>query len=106
MIIISVPNENDSVCKITLSNRIYHLRFTWNDASKIWSFGIYDDMMNPIVPMTRIVVQIPLLHYYTYSGLPDGDFMAVKLSGDDIGREDFASGNAAFAFIPSEEWTV
>ncbi len=104
MIGIAVPNQNDSVCKITLNNRIYHLRFTWNDASQFWSFGIYKDNMEPIIPMTRIVVNAPLLHYYTYSDLPNGDFLAVKLEGEEIGRDDFENGNAGFFFATNEEW--
>ena len=106
MIYIKVPNENDSMSKITLDGKIYHLRFTWNDVSKFWSFGVYKDNLEPIVPMTRIVIRTPLLHYYTYSDLPKGDFMAVKLEGEEIGRDDFENQTAGFFFATNEEWGI
>ena len=74
MIYIAVPDMNDSVSRITLSGKEFYIRFCYNPSYDYWSFGLYDIRMNPILPMVKIVPFSPLLYFYRYTELPDGQF--------------------------------
>ena len=102
MVIISVPKMNDSMSSITIDKKVYVLRFTYNETGDYWNFGIYDSFQNPIVAMTKIVPNFPLMHFYTYPELPDVVFCAFS-NNDRIGRNDFWDGTATFAYLTSDE---
>ena len=63
---------------------------------------MYDAEEVPIVSMTRIVPNFPLLHFYTDSRLPDGVFGCLSFSNK-VGREAFNKKTDEFGFIPTEE---
>ena len=102
MLVIQVPDKNDSIGRITLNGKEYYIRFTINSSYDYWSFGLYDLRKNPIIPMTKVVPLVPLLHYYKYSDLPDGVFMCVPISGN-VGRKSFSENKAYFVFVPGDE---
>lgn len=102
MISITVPDLNDSVGRITLSDREYYIRFTYNSTKDYWSVGLYDIDMVPIIPMTKIVPNFPIFFYYTYVELPDG-IMGCLTNKTRIGRKDFINGEAEMVYIPRDE---
>ena len=102
MIYIAVPDMNDSVSRITLSGTEFYIRFCYNPSYDYWSFGLYDIRMNPILPMTKIVPYSPLLYFYRYTELPDGQFGCFS-ADDKVGRNSFKDGRAKFAYIGNEE---
>ncbi len=102
MIYIAVPDKNDSVSRITLSGKEYLIRFTYNPTYDYWSYGLYDINKKPILPMAKIVPFSPLLYFYKYTDLPDGQlgcFSAVER----VGRNAFKDGKAKFAYIANSE---
>ena len=101
MIYITVPDKNDSIGRIELNKRVYHIRFTFNNYGGYWSFGLYDSQMNPLIPMTRVVENYMPLFYYNYTDFPMGEFGVV--SNEKIGRNSFKDGIAKFVFFPDEE---
>ena len=103
MLIITVPDLNDSVGRITLDEKEYYIRFTYNASYDYWSFGLYDTKLAPILPMVKIVPLIPLTHYYKYTDLPEGVFVMVKEDGKNAGRKDFVNEKAFFCFLSAEE---
>lgn len=102
MIYIAVPDKNDSISRITLSGKEYLIRFTYNPTYDYWSFGLYDINRNPILPMAKIVPFSPLLYFYTYTDLPEGQFGCFS-SESKVGRRTFREGKAKFAYIPNSE---
>ena len=55
MLYITVPDMNDSVSTLSIDGVEYGLRFTYNEKYDYWSFGLYDENMEPIISQTRIV---------------------------------------------------
>lgn len=102
MLYIEIPDMNDSLSTITIDDKEWLIRFTYNEIGDYWSFGIYSLEEEPILAMTKIVPNFPLIHFYNYTDLPDGVFGALSTE-DRIGREAFNDGKAEFVFIPIEE---
>ncbi len=102
MLYIDVPDMNDSISTLSIDGKEYGLRFTYNEKYDYWSFGLYDENDNPIIAMTRIVPNFPILHYYTDSNIPDGIFGCVSDSKT-VGRYAFVNKTAEFIYIPNIE---
>ncbi len=102
MLFIKVPDMNDSVSDLSVDGKIYGLRFTYNERYDYWSFGILDENRNPIIAMTRIVPNFPLLQYYRDQNLPNGIFGCLSIS-ETVGRQAFNDGTAEFVYIPNAE---
>ena len=102
MIYISVPDKNDSVSRVTLSGKEYQIRFTYNPSFNYWSFGLYDIKMNPILPLSKIVPFSPLLYFYKYTDLPDGQFGCFSMD-ERVGMNSFLNERAKFAYIGNDE---
>ena len=100
MLYIEVPDMNDSVSTLSIDGKEYGLRFTYNERYDYWSFGLYDEDNAPIIAMTRIVPNFPILHFYTDSNIPDGIFGCVS-DIDTVGREAFNNKTAEFIYIPN-----
>ena len=58
--------------------------------------------LSPIIAMTKIVPNFPLLHFYTDTGMPEGIFGCLS-DTDKIGREAFNDKTAEFVYIPNAE---
>lgn len=101
VIIIDVPDMNDSVSRIILNGKAYLIRFTYNDTFDYWRFGLYTTQSEPIVSGIKIVPSFPLNLFCGAAELPDGIF-GVKTKLDRIGRDDFLNGKAQFIFCPVE----
>lgn len=102
MLYIEVPDMNDSLSTITIDDKEWLIRFTYNEIGDYWSFGIYSLEEEPILAMTKIVPNFPLIHFYNYTDLPNGVFGALSTE-ERIGRETFNLEKAEFVFIPAEE---
>lgn len=102
MLYIDVPDMNDSMSSLSIDGKEYGLRFTYNETYDYWSFGLYDENEEPIIAMTRIVPNFPLLHYYTDSRIPDGIFGCLS-DTEEVGRYAFANKTAEFVYIPNVE---
>ena len=98
-IIIDVPDMNDSVSRIAIDQLVYNFRFTYDDTSDFWKFGVYDANMIPIVIGIKIVPNTMLNLLYTTYDLPEGVFAALSRK-EHIGRDDFKDGKASFVFFP------
>lgn len=102
MLYIDVPDMNDSISTLSIDGKEYGLRFTYNEKYDYWSFGLYDENDSPIIAMTRIVPNFPILHFYTDSDIPDGIFGCVSDS-EKVGRYAFVNKTAEFIYIPNVE---
>lgn len=102
MIYIQVPDQNDSMATLSIDGIVYMLRFTYNETYDYWSFGLYNEREQPIIAMTRIVPNFPLLHFYTDTDLPNGIFGCVSKK-ETVGRYDFVNQTAEFIYIPNVE---
>jgi hypothetical protein len=102
MIYIKVPDMNDSMSVLSIDNTEYLLRFTYNEKYDYWSFGLYASNEEPIIAMTRVVPNFPIMHYYTYTDIPDGVFGCLS-EIDTVGRQAFNSRTAEFVYIPNVE---
>ena len=102
MLYINVPDMNDSLSSITLDEKEYLLRFTYNEKFDYWNFGIYEDEDTPIVAMTKIVPNFPCLDFCRTHRLPNGVFGCLSDS-ERVGRQSFNNKTAEFVFISNEE---
>lgn len=103
MISISVPDKNDSISKISLSGKVYFLRFTYNPTFQYWSMGVHDEDLNPVVSMVKVVPMYPLIEAYkTYTTMPDG-IIGCYTNLKKVTRDSFKNGEAVIAYIPHSE---
>ena len=102
MVKIDIPDMNDVVLMFKADDVMYGLRFTYNDNKDYWNFGVYDYQMNPLITMTRIVPNYPLLYPFTSKELPKGDFFCVT-SKTNVGRETFLNNDAKFIYVTEDE---
>ena len=102
MIIIEVPDMNDSVSAISIGNIRYRIRFTYNTTYDYWNFGIEDSDGEPIVEMTKIVPNYPIMFFYEDWYLPNGTF-ACMTDLEKVGRDDFKNGLAQFVYLAYDE---
>lgn len=102
MLYITVPDMNDSMSRLSINNVEYYLRFTYNEKYDFWSFGLYDENYEPIIAMTRIVPNFPILQFYTETDIPDGIFGCIS-DIDTVGRNAFNDLTAEFVYIPNVE---
>ena len=105
ILLIDVPNLNDSFSRVALGGVQYQIRFSWNDTAKRWSFGLYTIQKDPIAIGLRLVPRFPLNLQMTDELFPNGVF-GVYTDLESIGRDDFINGKAAFAFIPLADDTA
>ena len=99
---ISVPDHNDSYSRVVLEGVQYQIRFTWNEAAKRWSFGLYTMQKEPIAINIRLVPRFPLNLQIIDERMPQGIF-GVYSDLDAVGRDNFLNGKATFAYIPAGE---
>ena len=97
--IIEVPDMNDSVSRIVLDGKPYHIRFTYNMAGDFWTFGLYDTLDNPLMIGVKVVPNFPLNLFLLNEDIPYGVFAATT-KNDRITRRDFVEKNAQFIFCP------
>lgn len=102
MIYIEVPDMNDSISTISIDDKEYSIRFTYNEKYKYWNFGIYDDENNPIIAMTKIVPNFPLLFFISDENLPNGIFGCIS-DTENVDRQAFIRHTAEFVYIPKDE---
>lgn len=102
MLYIKVPDMNDSISQLSIDGKVYGLRFTYNEKYDYWSFGLNDVDGKQIVAMTRIVLNFPIFHFFTYRSIPDGIFGCISKK-DTVGRQAFNEGTAEFVYIPNVE---
>ena len=98
--VIEVPDMNDSVVKVSLQNRLYQLRFTWNDTGGYWMLGVMDSLGTPLLLGVKMVPQFPLNLLFGRDDMPSGIF-AVLTEKESVGRQGFADGTARFVFVPA-----
>ena len=99
---IAVPDMNDSFSRVVLDGTQYYIRFTWNHTAQRWSFGLYTMQKAPLIQGQRMIPRFPLTLQKVNDGIPTGLF-GVFSDLESIGRDDFASGKAAFAYISLNE---
>lgn len=58
MLYITVPDMNDSVSSLTIADKEYLIRFTYNGTGDFWSFGLLDTNNNPIISPTKMVPKV------------------------------------------------
>jgi len=96
---IAVPDFNDSFSRVILDGKLYHIRFTWNDTSRRWSFGLYTMQREPLAVGLRMVPSFPLNIQIVDERMPSGTF-GVYSDRESVGRRDFIEGKAVFAYLP------
>ena len=84
MLYIKVPDMNDSYSTLSIDDKVYLLRFTYNERYDYWSFGLYDNKRTPLIAMT------------------DGIFGCISDS-EKVGRYAFRDKTAEFVYIPNKE---
>lgn len=102
MLYIKVPDMNDSISTLSIDGVEYLIRFTYNEKYDFWNFGLYTAGKRPIIAMTRIVPNFPIMHFYPYTDIPDGIFGCLSDS-DTVGRQAFNNQTAEFVYIPTVE---
>ena len=95
---IIVPEAQDGLSSVTLSETPYYIRFTYNDTEDRWYFGLFDMQQNPITQAIKIVPGFPLNVFRQAAEMPSGVFVC-KSSLDSVGRYDFRDQKARFYYL-------
>lgn len=101
MVVITVPQHNDSLARAVLDGREYYLHFSWNTEGEFWSFGVLSNTEDPIVSGIRMVPYYPLTHTVKAVGMPTGVFGVFATK--ELQKEDFWNGNAQFVYYSLSE---
>jgi hypothetical protein len=99
---IGVPDLNDSFSRVVLDGVQYLIRFTWNDTAQRWSFGLFTMQREPLAQGIRLVPRFPLNLQIVDDNFPQGIF-GVYSDLDNVGRNDFINGKAAFSYISGSQ---
>jgi hypothetical protein len=72
------------VFSVSLEGLSFRLEFNWNDREGQWYFNLLDTNNNPLVTGRKVVLDMPMIGRFPYTNLPNGDFMAIDTSGQQI----------------------
>lgn len=98
----TVPNYNDSFCRVILDGELFFFRFTYNVEGDFWTFGLWKDM-DSVLFSTKMVPNIKLNAFITKEGLPKGSFYVISEVDQQITKDSFSSGAAYLAYVPENE---
>lgn len=94
---IAVPHFHDSFSRIVLKGEVYEIRFSYNNATDCWKFGLFDSRRQPLYQDVKIVPGIPLNHGFCQPPYPKVVF-AARSKTDRIGYRNFWDGDAVFYY--------
>lgn len=103
MIEFNLPKMYDFVQQIDIENKIYHMRLTLNDSKDYWSISLYDELMEPIVEMIRLVPDFELFYNIVDYRLPKGVFGCVT-DKEWVGADSLFNGDAQLVYFEREEF--
>lgn len=70
--------------QVELENIVFSLEFIWNDREGSWYFNLYDTNGNMLLAGLKVTISMPLLARFISTSLPNGDFIAVDTTNQDI----------------------
>lgn len=104
MIVITVPNHNDSLLEVELDEEIFFLHFSWNSTGEFWTMAIENAYNDEIVSGIPLLPNRLLLSQFSFESLPLGDFMVVREDGlQAVGREDFFAKKATLIYLEVDD---
>tara|TARA_R110000782_G_scaffold115789_1_gene205882 strand:+ start:404 stop:730 length:327 start_codon:yes stop_codon:yes gene_type:complete len=106
-IIIPIKNNPNHTLTIDLDSKIFKLWFLYNTIGSFWTFTLYDNEDNILISNIKILANYPLLFAHRNIDLPSGDFYCQTTDiTKTITRNSFASSEAQFLYLTSEEITL
>lgn len=104
MIVIPVPDANDSLTEVELDGITYFLRVSWNSEAELWSMAIENAYNEVIVAGICVVPDTPLLAGYRHLAVPAGELVALAPDRrDTVSRAALPAGDVALAYVNAEE---
>lgn len=104
MIVIPVPDANDSLTEVELDGITYFLRLSWNSEAEMWSMAIENAYNEVIVAGICVVPDTPLLAGYRHLAVPAGEFVALAPDRrDTVSRAALPAGEVAMVYVNAEE---
>lgn len=104
MIVIPVPDANDSLTEVELDGITYFLRLSWNSEAELWSMAIENAYNEVIVAGICVVPDTPLLAGYRHLAVPAGELVALAPDRrDTVSRAALPAGDVALAYVNAEE---
>jgi len=79
--------------RVELDQKIFILSFRYNARMDKWVMDIYDDQGNTLMHGIVLYTNFPLAYGIVSDDLPQGEFVCVHITGDDIdaGRDNFGT---------------
>lgn len=104
MIVIPVPDANDSLTEVELDGITYFLRLSWNSEAELWSMAIENAYNEVIVAGICVVPDTPLLAGYRHLVVPAGELVALAPDRrDTVSRAALPAGEVALVYVNAEE---
>lgn len=104
MIVIPVPDANDSLTEVELDGITYFLRVSWNSEAELWSMAIENAYNEVIVAGICVVPDTPLLAGYRHLAVPAGELVALAPDRrDTVSRAALPAGEVALVYVNAEE---
>jgi len=86
MTTVRLPISQDSAAfsfETELDGTSFGFAFRWNDRDASWYMTVSDGEGSPIVSGIKVVVNLPLLNFFSDPRLPGGVLMAIDTAGAD-----------------------
>lgn len=104
MIIIPIPNHNDSLLEVELDEEIFFLHFSWNSTGGFWTMAVENAYNDEVISGIPLLPNRLLLSQFTGEELPIGDFMVVREDNlQALGREDFFAEKASLIYLEADD---
>lgn len=103
MIQITFNDDNDVVSSVSLDDKLYKIRMTWNADGFFWTLHIWDKDENPLLTNVKVVPNFPLTFNKHCFDIPSGEFIVIT-NQTLIDREAFADDRAKLVYITEKEY--
>lgn len=104
MIVIPVPDANDSLTEVELDGITYFLRLSWNSEAELWSMAIENAYNEVIVAGICVVPDTPLLAGHRHLAVPTGELVALAPDRrDTVSRAALPAGEVSLVYVNAEE---
>jgi len=84
MMIIPIPDANDSLTEVELGGVTFFLRASWNSEAGLWTLSIENAGNEVIVAGIAVVPDTPLLARFRHLAVPAGELVALAADARDV----------------------
>ena len=92
MSILEIPVKSDfgtHEFEITIENKLYNFKFSYNKRSSRWMYSIFDSNKNPILQNIVMLTNVDITHQFRHLDIPKGVFMVIDSLNEESNPTEF-----------------